>query len=54
MEEMSGTQSSSEKRFIFGGTKYWTRKMVIITGEIGGKKVKIKTEVMKGRGRFLG
>ena len=45
LEEMGRTQ---RKRFIFGETEYRTRKVVIIPGETGGKKVKVWTKVVKG------
>ena len=44
---MRVTQRPSEKRFVFGETKYRLRKMVIIPSEIGGKKVMVKTEVVE-------
>ena len=33
LEEMSGTQRPSKKRFIFGETEYHVRKVVIKPGE---------------------
>ena len=41
------TQRPSEKRFIFGETDYKARKVEVIPGEIGGIKVRVKTEVVE-------
>ena len=37
-----------KKSFIFGKTKYRSRKILIIPGELGGNKGKIKTKMVEG------
>ena len=45
---MERTQGSSDKTFIFGKIEYKARKVVWIPGEVGGRKVKIRTEMVEG------
>ena len=48
LEGMGRTQDPQKKRFILKKTQYRMRKIVIIPVEIGGKKIKVKTEVVEG------
>ena len=48
LEEIKVTQRPSEKRFILGETEYKERKVVVIPGEIGLIKLRVKTEVVEG------
>ena len=47
LDEMEKTQSASDKTFVFRKTEYKTRKVVWILGEVEGRKVKIRTEVVE-------
>ena len=46
MERMQGV---SDKTFSFGKMEYKARKVVWISGEVGGRKVKIRTKVVEGK-----
>ena len=47
LDEMERMQGISDKTFVFGKTEYKARKVVWIPGEVGGRKAKIRTEVVE-------
>ena len=49
VKEMWRIQLPPEKTFIFGKTKYNSRKVMMLLRELGGKKVKIRMEVVMER-----
>ena len=45
---MERTKGVSDKTFVFGKMEYKARKVVWIPWEVGGRKMKIRTEVVEG------
>ena len=53
LDEMERMQGVSDKTHVLGKTEYKARKVVWIPRKVGGRKMKIRTEVVEGEVQWI-